>query len=110
MSPVKARSSGQHRSHPSGSHAGPTGRPDPLVLAVGLIALTVYSLHGVRGNLTRDVGLYAYAGQQVADGVPPYLGVLNRAGPLAHAIPAAGRGPRAPGRGWTTCSACGCSS
>ncbi len=90
MSPLKARSSGEHRSHPSRSHAGPTGRPDPLVLAVGLIALTVYSLHGVRGNLTRDVGLYAYAGQQVADGIPPYLGVLNRAGPLAHAIPGLG--------------------
>jgi hypothetical protein len=25
--------------------------------------------------------------QQVADGVPPYLGVLNRAGPLAHVLP-----------------------
>jgi len=90
ITPLKGRSAGEHRDHPSRSHVGPRWRPDPLVLAVGLVALTVYSLHGVRGNLTRDVGLYAYAGQQVADGVPPYLGVLNRAGPLAHAIPGLG--------------------
>ena len=90
MFPQKGRAAGEHRDDPSRAHAGPGKRLDPLVLAVGLVALTVYSLHGVRGNLTRDVGLYAYAGQQVADGVPPYLGVLNRAGPLAHAIPGLG--------------------
>jgi hypothetical protein len=37
--------------------------------------------------LSRDLALYAYAGQQFADGVPPYEGVLNRAGPLAHMVP-----------------------
>jgi hypothetical protein len=42
--------------------------------------------------LTRDLAVYSYAGQQVADGVPPYVGILNRAGPLAHAIPAIGVG------------------
>ena len=81
----------QLQERPDGrSRTGHRAWPDPLVLLVGLAALGVYSLHGVRGNLTRDVGLYAYAGQQVADGVPPYLGVLNRAGPLAHAIPGLG--------------------
>ena len=57
---------------------------------VGAVALLTYALHGVNGMLTRDLAVYSYAGQQVADGVPPYVGILNRAGPLAHAIPAIG--------------------
>lgn len=65
---------------------------DPLVFAVGAVGLVTYGLHGFSGMLTRDLALYSYAGQQVADGVPPYMGVLNRAGPLAHAIPAIGVG------------------
>jgi hypothetical protein len=63
---------------------------DPLVLAVGAVSVVVYVLHGFHGVLTRDLGIYSYAGQQVADGVPPYLGVLNRAGPLAHVLPGVG--------------------
>ena len=49
--------------------------------------MVVYTLRGFHGVLTRDLGVYSYAGQQVADGVPPYLGSLNRAGPLAHVLP-----------------------
>lgn len=66
------------------------GRVDPLTAAVGAVALITYVLHGFDGYLSRDLGVYSYAGQQVADGVPPYLGILNRAGPLAHLIPAIG--------------------
>ena len=47
-------------------------------------------LRGFDGELSRDLALYAYAGQQVADGVPPYVGVMNRSGPLAHLVPGAG--------------------
>jgi hypothetical protein len=65
---------------------------DPLVFAVGAVALATYALHGFNGMLTRDLAVYSYAGQQVAEGVPPYLGILNRAGPLAHVIPAIGVG------------------
>lgn len=65
-------------------------RFDPVIVGVAAVALTVYGLHGFQGKLTRDMGIYAYAGQQVADGVPPYLGVLNRAGPLAHLLPGLG--------------------
>ena len=65
-------------------------RFDPLVVVVGVVSLVVYYLHGLDGRLTRDVGVYAYAGQQFADGVPPYEGILNRAGPLAHMIPGVG--------------------
>jgi hypothetical protein len=63
---------------------------DLLVPAVAAVAVLTYALHGFHGSLTRDLSLYSYAGQQVADGVPPYLGVLNRAGPLAHVLPGVG--------------------
>ena len=63
---------------------------DPLVLVVAAVSVVVYVLHGFHGALTRDLGIYSYAGQQVAEGVPPYLGVLNRAGPLAHVLPGVG--------------------
>ncbi len=65
-------------------------RVDPLTCVVGASALVVYALHGFDGMLKRDLAVYSYAGQQVADGVPPYVGILNRAGPLAHLIPAIG--------------------
>ncbi|WP_027862420.1 hypothetical protein [Marmoricola sp. URHB0036] len=65
-------------------------RADPLVLVVAGVSLIVYTLHGFHGALTRDLGVYSYAGQQMADGVPPYLGILNRAGPLAHVLPGVG--------------------
>ncbi len=65
---------------------------DPLVFLVGGVALLTYALHGFNGMLTRDLAVYSYAGQQVAEGVPPYLGILNRAGPLAHVIPGIGVG------------------
>jgi hypothetical protein len=63
---------------------------DPFLLLVPVVAAVTYALHGFDGSLTRDLALYTYAGQQTADGVPPYEGVLNRAGPLAHAIPGVG--------------------
>lgn len=65
-------------------------RRDPLVPLVAIVSVVVYTLHGFHGALTRDLGVYSYAGQQVADGVPPYLGILNRAGPLAHVLPGVG--------------------
>jgi hypothetical protein len=63
---------------------------DPIVLVIAAACVVVYSLRGFHGALTRDLGVYSYAGQQVADGVPPYLGILNRAGPLAHVLPGLG--------------------
>ncbi|MEP6665783.1 MAG: hypothetical protein ABJA81_04985 [Nocardioidaceae bacterium] len=65
-------------------------RTDPLTSVVGAIAAMVYALHGFNGLLSRDLAVYSYAGQQVVDGVPPYIGILNRAGPLAHFVPAIG--------------------
>ena len=65
-------------------------RADPLLIGVGVVSVLTYALHGFQGVLSRDLAIYAYAGQQVFDGVPPYEGVLNRAGPLAHLLPGAG--------------------
>jgi hypothetical protein len=67
-------------------------RFDPLTAAVGVVSALVYVLHGFNGVLSRDLAVYAYGGQQVADGEPPYEGIMNRAGPLAHAVPAIGVG------------------
>jgi hypothetical protein len=63
---------------------------DPLVGVVGITSLIVYLLHGFDGGLHRDLAIYSYGAQQVVEGVPPYVSILNRAGPLAHLIPAVG--------------------
>jgi hypothetical protein len=69
---------------------GRLGSVDPLLGVVGLVSLVVYVLHGFDKALDRDLGLYTYGGQRLLAGDPPYVGVLNRAGPLAHALPAVG--------------------
>ena len=53
-------------------------------------ASLVYLLHGFDGALSRDLAIYSYGGQQFAEGVLPYVAVLNRAGPLAQVIPGIG--------------------
>jgi 4-amino-4-deoxy-L-arabinose transferase-like glycosyltransferase len=63
---------------------------DPLVAVVALTSLVVYLLHGFGYALTRDLGVYMYGAQRFLDGDPPYVGILNRAGPLAHVLPAVG--------------------
>lgn len=68
----------------------PTAWRDPALLVCVVAALIVYLPHGFHGNISRDLSLYTYVGQQFADGVPPYLAVINRAGPLAHAVPGVG--------------------
>lgn len=65
-------------------------RIDPLGPVFAMLGLGVFLLRGFNGTLTRDLALYAYSGQQFAHGVPPYVGVMNRAGPLAHIVPGIG--------------------
>ena len=67
-----------------------TRRLDPLGPALAIVAGVVSLLRGFDAVLSRDLALYAYAGQRVADGVPPYVGVMNRSGPLAHLVPGLG--------------------
>mgnify|MGYP003296088727 CR=1 FL=1 len=65
-------------------------RLDLMTLVSCAVAAVVYALHGFDGYLSRDLGVYSYGGQQVAEGVPPYDAIVNRAGPLAHMIPGFG--------------------
>lgn len=65
-------------------------RIDPWGLLLAALSIPVFVLHGYQGILTRDLALYAYGGQQFAEGVPPFVAVLNRAGPLAHMVPGVG--------------------
>lgn len=65
-------------------------RIDPWGPALAAVSVAIFLLHGFGGLLTRDLALYAYSGQQFAEGVPPYVSVLNRAGPLAHIVPGFG--------------------
>ena len=62
-------------------------RIDPWGPALAAVGAVVFLVHGFNGILTRDLALYAYGGQQFAEGVPPFVSVLNRAGPLAHMVP-----------------------
>ena len=67
-------------------------RVDPLGPLLAVAALVVCVVQGFDSILTRDLGLYSYGAQQTVEGVPPYVSVLNRAGPLAHLVPAIGVG------------------
>ena len=65
-------------------------RFDPWVVVVAAVALGTYLLHGFQGLFSRDLGVYAYGARQVLAGQPPYVGIVNRAGPLAHLLPVPG--------------------
>jgi Dolichyl-phosphate-mannose-protein mannosyltransferase len=67
-------------------------RVDPLGPLLAVAALVVCIVQGFDSILTRDLALYSYGAQQTVEGVPPYVSVLNRAGPLAHLVPAVGVG------------------
>lgn len=51
--------------------------------AVLLLAVAMYTRFGVGEELRRDESIYAYAGQQLAEGVPPYVSILDPKTPLA---------------------------
>ena len=63
---------------------------DPFPLVVTAVSLAVFLVCGWLGQLSRDLSVYVYAGQQVLHGHAPYEAILNRAGPLAHLVPAVG--------------------
>jgi hypothetical protein len=56
-------------------------------LVVGTVALLVFALHGFDGPLDRDLGVFTYGGEHVAQGVPPYAAIFNSVGPLSEALP-----------------------
>lgn len=63
---------------------------DWLLVFSCLAAIGVYLIRGFDGYLSRDLALYSYGGQRVADGVAPYIGVFDRGGPLAQFLPGLG--------------------
>jgi len=65
-------------------------RFDPLILAWLVLTLVVWGARGFTAGLYRDAAFYVYAGQQVAAGNPPYVEVMNRAGPYANLLPGVG--------------------
>ena len=67
------------------------GRVDPIGPLLALAAIGLFFAHGLQEDpLKRDTAIYAYGAQQAADGVLPYVSILNRSGPLAHLVPAVG--------------------
>jgi hypothetical protein len=58
-----------------------------LALVIGVLLFTRFS---IEGNLWRDEAIYAYGGQQLADGVPVYLGIFDPKPPLPTFLTALG--------------------
>src|SRR2546423_5777971 len=58
-----------------------------LALLIGILLFTRFS---IEGNLWRDEAIYAYGGQQLADGVPVYLGIFDPKPPLPTFLTALG--------------------
>ena len=50
------------------------------------VAVALYTRFGIGGTLARDEAVYAYAGQQLAYGVPPYASIFDAKTPLASMI------------------------
>lgn len=61
-----------------------------VAAGVTLGAAVVLGSTGWHGELTRDEAIYAYAGQQLAHGVPPYASIFDPKGPIAAFLAAAG--------------------
>jgi hypothetical protein len=88
--PVGAPSDERIQEHPDHRGSRTRGAVDPWAFVVGAVALACYVARGIGGILDRDLGVYSYGAQRVLAGVPPYLGIENRAGPLAHMVPVPG--------------------
>src|SRR3954452_14614553 len=71
-------------------------RAQRLAWGAGALALVVAALlftqFSIQGNLSRDEAIYAYGGQQLADGVPVYQGIFDPKPPLPTFLTALGVG------------------
>ena len=61
-----------------------------VTLLVFLIAVIVFSVYGFEGTLVRDDAIILYGGQQLAEGVPPYLSIFDNKTPVAPLLAGAG--------------------
>src|SRR3954470_23097808 len=55
-----------------------------------LVAVLLFTRFGVHGGLSRDESIYAYGGQQWADGVPFYVSIFDPKTPLSALLAALG--------------------
>ena len=55
-----------------------------------LVAVALFTRFGVHGGLSRDESIYAYGGQQWADGVPFYVSIFDPKTPLSAGLAALG--------------------
>ncbi len=53
------------------------------ILLVLSVAVLVYTRFGINDLLFRDEAIYAYGGQQLVEGVPPYVSIVDPKTPLA---------------------------
>lgn len=54
------------------------------------MTLVVYLTQNLGGGLSRDGAIYLYSGQQLLEGVPPYVSIFDHKGPLTPLISAFG--------------------
>lgn len=52
-------------------------------IAVVIVAVLLFTRFSIHGALNRDESIYAYGGQQLADGVAPYVSIFDPKAPLA---------------------------
>lgn len=57
-----------------------------LFLLLAAVTLLVYPVHNLASGLSRDGAIYLYSGQQLLEGVPPYVSIFDHKGPLAPLI------------------------
>jgi len=57
-----------------------------------VLALVLYTRFSIDGSLNRDESIYAYGGQQLTHGVPPYASIFDPKGPLATMLCGLGAG------------------
>jgi hypothetical protein len=53
-----------------------------IPVALFCIAALVYALFGFNGKLVRDDAIWLYSGQQMAQGIPPYVSIFDFKSPL----------------------------
>jgi hypothetical protein len=58
------------------------GTAQAAFLAIGLFSLLVFWLYGLDLPVRRDNAVYLYAGQQLLNGEPPYISILDQKTPL----------------------------
>ncbi|MCK5505030.1 MAG: hypothetical protein KAJ10_07690, partial [Thermodesulfovibrionia bacterium] len=61
-----------------------------LAILVFVTTAIVFSQYGFEGALRRDNAIYIYSGQQMANGIPPYVSMFDHKGPLTPMISGVG--------------------